>query len=438
MAKANHERPPVTEDPTTWPTGCPILGFALSRSRARERRQVTAKVIVRSACGRVRPVVHRFELALPIAGFAPHHLLMNTTHVTARSRQLRLESPGELVELVPYLLGFHPTDSVVVLALRGPRREISFRARSDLVSDDDAVELARRLAEVLVRNDTEAVAIVVYPPSDWPGDFEMLQAAFEAALAAADIKIVEFARVEKGRWWSLLCADPSCCPADGLPVPTEASGASVVAAEMTYAGATALPSREALVATLQPRGLLARAAMDQATARAEEDWIGRLLGGSTLGAWRDEVEGLHGRVVDRWSAGDRSLSDDDAAQLIVGLSDKRVRDRCLGVVDSPLRPAARELWAELVRRAAPPDVAPPATLLAWAAWQDGEGALANIALDRALISDPTYELARLLAHGLAHGVPPSAGAGLAHLAAHDTQLKAKPTKRKRGRRRNSG
>jgi Domain of unknown function (DUF4192) len=361
---------------------------------------------------------------------------MQTSTTTTQSRRIRLESPIELVGLVPYLFGFHPSDSVVVLTLAGPRREIGFRARSDLGSDRETVPLARHLTEVLVRNQAEEVVIIVYPPDDWTGKIETLHAAFEAALAAADIRIIEFGRVQKGRWKSLLCRDPSCCPADGAPIPPEAGAASVVAAEMVYAGATALPSRAALVATLQPRGWPDRAAMDKATTRAEEEWIARLLDGGSLGEWRVEVERLHSVVIDRWSVGDQTLQDDEAANLIVGLSDRRVRDRCLAVVDSPARPAATALWAELVRRAAPPDVAPPATLLAWAAWQAGDGALANIALDRALISDPTYELARLLAHCLAHGLPPSAGAGVAKLAASDTATRSKRKKRKKRRRRN--
>jgi hypothetical protein len=324
---------------------------------------------------------------------------------------------------------------VVVLSLTGPRREIGFRARSDLASDVETVPLVRHLTEVLVRNQAKEVVIIAYPPDGWPGKIEVLHAAFEAALTAVDVKIFEFGQVQRGRWRSLLCRDPSCCPAEGIPISTKADGASVVAAEMVYAGATALPSREALAATLQPRGSAERAAMDKAILRAEEEWITRLLNGGSLGAWRNEVEQLHSAVVGRWSGGDQTLQDDEAARLIVGLSDRRVRDRCIAVVDSPARSAASAMWAELVRRAAPQDVAPPATLLAWAAWQDGDGALANIALDRALVSDPTYELARLLAHGLAHGLPPSAGAGVATRGASDTVTRAKRKRRKKRRRR---
>jgi hypothetical protein len=41
------------------------------------------------------------------------------------------------------------------------------------------------------------------------------------------------------------------------------------------------------------------------------------------------------------------------------------------------------------------------------AWQSGEGALANVALDRALADDPAFSMATLLRQVIAAGAPPS-------------------------------
>ena len=62
---------------------------------------------------------------------------------------------------------------------------------------------------------------------------------------------------------------------------------------------------------------------------------------------------------------------------------------------------------DLVRRAQPGYVAAPASLLAFTAWQCGDGALANIALDRALADAPGYSMALLLQAALDAGMPPS-------------------------------
>ena len=41
------------------------------------------------------------------------------------------------------------------------------------------------------------------------------------------------------------------------------------------------------------------------------------------------------------------------------------------------------------------------------AWQAGDGALANVALDRALADNPRYSMAQLLRDALDSGAPPS-------------------------------
>jgi hypothetical protein len=66
------------------------------------------------------------------------------------------------------------------------------------------------------------------------------------------------------------------------------------------------------------------------------------------------------------------------------------------------------LWTECTRRGPAPFDAAPATLLAVSAWLRGDGAMANVALERALESRPGYTLARLLAQGLTGCLPPAA------------------------------
>ena len=68
--------------------------------------------------------------------------------------------------------------------------------------------------------------------------------------------------------------------------------------------------------------------------------------------------------------------------------------------------SAQALWTECARRAPAPLDAFPAALVAACAWLRGDGAVANIALDRALGSEPGNTLARLLADALAAFVPP--------------------------------
>ena len=52
-------------------------------------------------------------------------------------------------------------------------------------------------------------------------------------------------------------------------------------------------------------------------------------------------------------------------------------------------------------------MAAPASLLAFTAWQCGDGTLANIAIERALADTPGYSMALLLREALDSAAPPS-------------------------------
>jgi hypothetical protein len=97
--------------------------------------------------------------------------------------------------------------------------------------------------------------------------------------------------------------------------------------------------------------------------------------------------------------------DEPAADLAVALHDVAVRDEvatwALDRSDGLLA-----LAQEVARRTAPPSDAPVCTLLAWIAYARGDGARANVALDRALGTDPEYSLAVLLRQALDGGVTP--------------------------------
>jgi hypothetical protein len=99
---------------------------------------------------------------------------------------------------------------------------------------------------------------------------------------------------------------------------------------------------------------------------------------------------------------------DQLAWLAVTVADLRVRDDAWARMEPKFRAAHRRLWTDVVRHAREPHVPAPASLLAFTAWQSGEGALANIAIERALAADPGYSMARLIGQAVDAGLPPSA------------------------------
>ncbi len=62
--------------------------------------------------------------------------------------RMRLRTPADVLAATPYLMGFHPDDSLVGLGLRGTR--LTFHLRGDLPPEDAppdlVIEVARRFS----------------------------------------------------------------------------------------------------------------------------------------------------------------------------------------------------------------------------------------------------------------------------------------------------
>ncbi|MGC4806502.1 DUF4192 domain-containing protein [Micromonospora sp. DT233] len=314
--------------------------------------------------------------------------------------RLSVRSPADLIAAVPYLLGFHPTDSVVVVAMRG--RRIVFAARADLpVAGTDPLAPATHLAGVIAQQGAESVTVLGY------GEASRVTPAIDAvraSLATAGLSVLDALRVTDGRYWSYLCDEPACCPPEGTPYDT---GASEVSAAAVFAGQVALPDRAALTAQVAPFGGPAQVAMRKAVVRAEQR-LATLLGEAA------PADPLDDRALRR--AGTRAvreamrrrgerLTDDQVAWLTLLLTHLPIRDHAWERTDGRDRDIA--LWTDVLRRTERDLIAAPGSLLAFAAWRAGQGALASVALERVLAAHPTYSLALLLDDLLRRGVPPS-------------------------------
>jgi hypothetical protein len=315
---------------------------------------------------------------------------------------LKITSPAELVSAVPYLLGFHPLDSVTVVAFR--RGRVHFAGRHDLPApdgdEDDARAAAAHLAAVVAREAADGAVVIGYG-APTPVTPAVLRAA--EALRRVDVPVFDVLRVTDGRFWSYLCDGDDGCPDEGWPCPPEHSA---IAAAATYAGHVALPDREALVAQVAPVAGAERDAMVAATARARARLSGladrdaanldRLLHRAGRAAVRDAER--------RYRSGGR-LSDDEVAWLGVVLADLAVRDYAWERVG--LDPWQLTLWTDVLRRVEPVYVPAPASLLCFAAWRAGIGALAWAAVERALAQDAAYGMAQTMREILTYAVSPA-------------------------------
>jgi hypothetical protein len=345
---------------------------------------------------------------------------------TCLPTKIRLSNPAELISALPYLVGFFPRDSLVAVCLHGPQPRIGLAVRADLPPRGEEERLARSLvAPVVARHPVGVMLIVVgggppHPLLGLPG-----AATVSAVSRALDDHGVVTMRTlwaesldENARWW---CYE-RCC-GGRLPNP----GASQVAAATTAAGLVTFADRDELHKLVAPdaddvlahRGLLLDEAVRELEAELSGDPDGVVLRHLTL--VHDAVEAA-GR-------GELRLTDEHVVRLAVALTDRAIRDQCLRLcrgdgVGGPAddrAAAAERLWLELTRATPPPELANPATLAAFAAYLRGNGALAGMAVERALQAWPGHDLASLLGMALETGLPPEALARLADDAAIDAE-----------------
>lgn len=335
--------------------------------------------------------------------------------------QIRISDPGDLIDTIPYLLGFHPVESLVVVGFTDPEgagrpQRVQVTMRVDLPDPAPTAEVFQPLIESLLHAEATSAAVVVLTartgdPRD-DGELQALAAAVSTTLRAAAIDVLDVLVASEQRWWSLVCREPSCCPPEGT---RRAVGCSSGAAQATFAGMVALPDRQSLSATLAGRTPQQRTALEPALAEAEHrvaratlaHGVGRLqradLAAFSAAVARARLPARPGDLRPRERL--RPLSRKQLARLGVALSDLALRDSLWLAIDEQSMDAT-DLLHELHTRLPAPYDAAPLFLYGWAQWRAGNGTLAMMAAERALESDPDYSAALLLITAVQHGMDP--------------------------------
>jgi len=337
---------------------------------------------------------------------------------------IRLRGSADIITVLPYHLGYRPTDSLVVVCLEGSR--LTMVGRLDLPPPDvDPWAAVEELLPHVLREKPDRVLLVGFETAD--GRAEEVSAAMRDALLNEDVDVADRLVVRGERWWSLDCTG-GCCPADGQLVPQDEDVPAV--ADYVLLGRRPAATRAELHDRLVPVDSDRMAA--RCAALAVELAAASRGGGSAQTRARRAALDAWGELLDVSDDGPPTpLSDEAWARLAVSLRDVTQRDLViawicpgtlgLDVFDPTLVDLAdrylprrtdgvaqaaedrvrghdrrTERLAELCRRV-PVELSPgPLTVLASFTWWLGDGALTRVALDRALAVDPDYRLARLL------------------------------------------
>jgi hypothetical protein len=350
--------------------------------------------------------------------------------------QVTLRTPAELADALPYLLGYRPEDSIVLVALhdRDGRGRFGGRARLGIPANaDDWPSAARQLAHGLVTGSERRgarpesmVAFLCQEPEKGESGQQVMERLRPLAqklrveCGSLDVTVVEALCISDGRYWSFCCDNAACCSPEGAPMGLP--GTSVLAAAATYAGIQVRGTLRELRARLLPWENAAALEQETALDKASLALVPRILDDAGRAEVADETLELAGRILDRFAGAqpvsgmlladlrdDELLRHDEAARLILGLQDRATRDRAAEWMEGDEAGRALRLWRSLARRCVGPygeHAAAPLTLAGWVAWSTGDELEAREALAMALSADPDYLFARLLHQACNEGLDP--------------------------------
>jgi len=309
--------------------------------------------------------------------------------VSDGTTRLSVNNIGEFLSVLPMMMGFQPDEGDVVLSgLSEHGRMVVTMRLAQPTADDITVDYLSNMLPNIMDAGTRSVYVTAYGPGQ-----QVTPVALKlTTLVGSVLPVQDVLRVEGDRYWSYLCQDPSCCPPEGRQFQAETQATTTLRVE---AGLSAETSRDKLAERLAPptgeQAEAARQAWTEAIAKPLSVPEGRAAVDQAL---RDSREG-------------KPIDAAEAVQLAAALTALPVRDHAWAHMNPEFRDAHTDLWSAILRQV-PPEAAPaPASLLAFTAWQQGQGAVANLALDRAMEADPDYTMAHLIHQAVSAGLPPS-------------------------------
>jgi len=339
-----------------------------------------------------------------------------------------LSSPVDVLSAVPHLLGFHPSQSLVLVCLsssHGQSARVGMIARIDLPEEGHADEVADALLPAVAREDPDAAVLIAYgTPED---DGTVAAEVLSAALTEVGVRVRARLVVVEERWQSIdspgrnVWAEvpgPDAAPSLEFAVVT---GSAPVASRSVLEGRCAAGPRADAVGRECARLLLTDS--EVTVERGTAVW-GRLLrDGTDLAGFSDAAVAL--AAVSLHAGGTPALRDALAGWLTPGfLTAQEMHPVALAGLrehvplpwwESPQRQADPATAARLLDRLIQvagclpdPYAVPVLTVLAHTAWNQGNGIIARVALDRARAADPAYYLAALLDRMVTEGMQPRA------------------------------
>jgi len=299
--------------------------------------------------------------------------------------QLRISSPAEVAQLIPYLVGFTPQDSLVIVVIQSGRVQVTARADlPDVMPGGAAEDLLNRIWTRFPDSDAHAVAYTSDHQAAWK-----LLARCDAWLPYGCL-----AMIVDGDIWHLR---------DGTTGTLDRSGQ--IGAQASSYGLQRLESRAELEARFA-----------SAPDSAELDrHLGAALASLPRPGQVSQIVALTCKLLDEHlpgvSDGAVSMTATSAIRLSVLAQHPVARDVALLSMNHDNAADHLRLWQRVIGASPAYGAEMSLCLAGMAAWISGDGASANVALERVLKADPEpadLHLARFLDDLIENVVPPSA------------------------------
>jgi len=324
--------------------------------------------------------------------------------------------PGGLIAAIPHLIGFHPTDSVVLTATHD--ENLTWLVRVDLPSTTDEDRfLDRLLDEVTTTGDTVDLAVIhdnapTNPASQPPARPLVQRLTDRLGATGITVRSVSWSpSTQPGAPWRDYRQphETGTLPTTDSPQP---------ATRRTNLGMVTYDDREQLVALIAPQ-------TPQRVLQARAD----RLHSCAADAEPPHPELVHRTLHRATRGGGLDLTNEEIIRITWTLTFHGLRDSFLAHNLGPHAWAAQHLWLTLLHATPPPWRAEPASLYAAGAYIQGQHAPAAVALNTALRADPTHRLATLLDHAQQQGMTPAQlrhGITLHHKPQHGSPCSGAP------------
>ena len=319
---------------------------------------------------------------------------------------IRITTATDVLDVIPALLGFYPTESLCAIALQNAPsggQTVAVTARADLPTSPEALTGAHTLlATFLQRYDT--LVLVAYSL-----DLEAARTVLQHLLGPLDPDRLQTVLIAGPQGWTHLYPHQPDAVQETNPYPQQTSAAATAAAATAaaVAGLAAHGTRDDLADSIAVPDAASTAAFQEAY-RAEAVPAQPTAAQVAVMA-REVTEYVRAYLAQPCTT--TTTTTDVAAFLAARIQHVTVRDIAWALMDRPTGRLHADLWRGVAALTPNTEVVLPVLgLLGMGGWVSGDGALANVALERAadVPGQDRYTMLRLLAEVIERAVPPTA------------------------------